>query len=77
MVKEITGAEFRDSGMLWLVNGILHTYGMAITWNPETDEIKPAIVKFRGFSEKVNDDGYKKVTNYMIENADKLLKDCD
>ena len=77
MVKEISGTDFRESGMLWLVNNLLHTYGMAITWDPYTDEIKPAIVKFRGFSPEVNDAGYKKVTQYMIENAKELLGDCD
>jgi len=77
MVKEISGKEFRDSGMLWLVNTLLHAFGMAVTWNPETDEIKPALVKFRGFAEKNNDEGYKKVTQYMIDNASELIKDCD
>lgn len=77
MVKEISGKEFRDSGMLWFVNTILHAFGMAITWNPDTDEIKPSLVKFRGFAEKNNDDGYKKVTKYMIDNASELMKDCD
>ena len=77
MVKEISGKEFRDSGMLWFINTVLHAFGMAITWNPETDEIKPALVKFRGFAEKNNDDGYRKVTQYMIDNAAELIKDCD
>lgn len=77
MVKEITGKEFQESGMLWLVNSFLHTYGMAITIDTETGEIKPAIVRFRGFSQKVNDVGYKRLTQYMIENAKELIKDCD
>lgn len=77
MVKEISGKEFRDSGMLWFVNTFLHVFGMAITWNPETDEIKPALVKFRGFIEQVNDEGYKKVTQYMIDNAFELMRDYD
>lgn len=58
-VKEITGKEFRESGALWFVNSILHLFGMAITWNPDTDELKASIVRFRGFKEELNDSGYK------------------
>lgn len=56
-VQEISGKEFRDSGALWFVNSILHLFGMAITWNPETDELKASIVRFRGFSTDCNDTG--------------------
>ncbi len=75
--KIITGNEFRESGALWFVNSILHAFGMAITWNPDTDEIKPAIVRFRGFDLNSNDEGYKKITKYMKENAEELLSDCE
>ena len=77
MIKYISGKEFRDSGMLWFVNTVLHAFGMAITWDTETDELKATLVKFRGFAEKNNDEGYKKVTQYMIDNANELIKDCD
>lgn len=76
-VKEITGKEFRESGALWFVNTILHLFGMAITWNPDTDELKPAIVKYRGFAEKNNDEGYKKLSNYLKDNIVELKKDCE
>lgn len=77
MIKTITGKEFRESGALWFVNSILHLFGMAITWNPETDELKALVVKFRGFDLENNDSGYKKLTEYMRENVEELLKDCD
>jgi len=77
MIKEISGKEFRDCGALWFINTILHAFGMAITWNPETDELKAALVKFRGFAPETNDSGYKKLTEYMKNNAEDLLKDCD
>lgn len=76
-VKEISGKEFRDSGALWFVNSILHLFGMAITWNPETDELKGSIVKFRGFSPDINDKGYKNLSNYLKDNINELEKDCD
>ena len=77
MTKEITGNEFRESGALWFVNQLLHTFGMAITWNPATDELKAALVKFRGFDSKTNDRGYKNLSNYLKDNIDEIEKDCD
>jgi len=76
-VKEISGKEFKDSGALWFVNSILHLFGMAITWNPETDELKASLCKFRGFTEDINDKGYKKLSNYLKDNIVKIEKDCD
>jgi len=76
-VKEITGKEFRESGALWFVNSILHLFGMAITWNPDTDELKASIVRFRGFKEELNDSGYKKLSNYLKDNIDEIEKDCE
>lgn len=77
MIKYISGSEFRDSGALWFINSVLHLFGMAITWNPDTDELKAALVKFRGFDEKNNDNGYRKLTEYMRYNSEELLKDCE
>ena len=77
MVKEITGRTFRESGALWFVNSILHLFGMAITWNPETDELKAALVKFRGFDGDTNDKGYKNLSNYLKDNINELEQDCE
>lgn len=74
-VRPITGKEFRESGALWFVNQMLHLFGMAITWCPETDELKASIVKFRGFDEKNNDVGYEKLTKYLKDNIDEINED--
>lgn len=71
-IKEISGKQFRESGALWFVNQTLHLFGMALTWNPDTDEIKPTICKFRGFGEKQVEEGYQKLSKYLKENIDKL-----
>ncbi len=76
-VKEISGQEFRDTGLLWFINTILHMFGLAITWNPDTDELKAAIVRYRGFEVKNNDQGYKKVSEYLKNNIINLEKDCE
>ena len=74
-IKKITGKEFKESGMLWFVNSILHVFGLALTWNPETDAIEPVVTKFRGFEEKFNDAGYKALTEYMRDNSIDLISD--
>lgn len=76
-IKEITGEEFRNSGALWYINSILHLFGMAITWNPETDELKANITLYRGFDEVSNDKGYKNLSRYLKENISELEKECD
>lgn len=81
MIDQKTWKEFRDSGMLWWINMILHTFGWAITVATEDDgsisDVYPARVRFRGFAEKNNTEGYKKVSQYMKDNADKLLEESE
>lgn len=77
MVTKKTWKEFRESGLLWWINMILHTLGWAIVVEveDETGDITccyPARVKFRGFDEKSNTDGYIKVSEYIKLNADEL-----
>ena len=78
MVRKISWEEFRNSGMLWWINMILHTFGLAIVYEMEdgnVTEVYPARTKYRGFSEKDNTDGYKKVSKYVNENASDLMKE--
>ena len=78
MVRKISWEEFRNSGMLWWINMILHTFGLAIVYEMEdgnVTEVYPARAKYRGFSEKDNTDGYKKVSKYINDNASDLMKE--
>ena len=80
MIDKRTWTEFRKSGLLWWINMILHTFGWAIVTeiDKQTGEVQktyPARVKFRGFSEKCNTDGYICVSEYMGREAEKLLKE--
>lgn len=63
----------------WFCAKCLHTFGWAITVDIEDDgtisDAYPARVKFRGFSEKNNTEGYQKVSQYMKDNALDLLKE--
>ena len=80
MIVEKSWEEFRDSGFLWWINMILHTFGWAITVKMEDGKVinaYPARVKFRGFGEKNNTEGYIKVSQYMKENVSELLEEAE
>ena len=78
MVTKKTWKEFRESGILWWINMILHTFGWAIVVDiGEITDAYPARVKFRGFGEKNNTEGYIKVSQYMKENVSDLLEEAE
>ena len=80
MVEKKTWEEFRDTGFLWWINMILHTFGWAICVdfdNGEVVDAYPARVKYRGFIENNNTAGYIKVSKYMKENAFDLLEEAE
>lgn len=72
--------EFMDSGMLWWINMILHTFGWAICCDVEENgrvsAAYPIRVKLRGFGEKINSEGYIKVSKFLKNNADELLTEA-
>ena len=80
-MEEKTWEEFRESGLLWFVNTILHLFGWAIVVfkndNGEIEKVSPARVNWRGFSEESNDKGYKNVTKFLSKNIEDLLKEVD
>lgn len=80
MVSKKSWDEFRNHGLLWWINMILHTLGWAIVI--ETNEGKivdayPARVKFRGFDERNNREGYIKVSQFIKDNAKELLSEVE
>lgn len=81
MVTKKTWKEFRESGFLWWINMILHTFGWAIVVdiddNGEITDAYPVRVKFRGFGEKNNTEGYIKVSQYMKKNVSDLLEEAE
>ena len=80
MVEKKTWKEFRDTGFLWWINMILHTFGWAICVdfdNGEVVDAYPARVKYRGFIENNNTAGYIKISKYMKDNASDLLEEAE
>lgn len=79
MVTKKDWKEFRDTGLLWLVNSVLHLFGWAIVCEIDGGKIKevyPARVKYRGFDEKSNTEGYIKVSQYLQENISDLTREA-
>ncbi len=77
MVNKKSWQQFRESGLLWWINMILHTFGWAIVYEIDDNSNKitnvyPARVKFRGFDENSNTEGYIKISKYIKENAEVL-----
>lgn len=78
MINRKSWEEFRETGLLWFINTILHTFGWSIIIEKkenETIEVYPARVKFRGFNEKSNTNGYIKVAKYLNDNINEILSE--
>ena len=79
MITKKTWKEFREVGLLFITNQFLHIFGYALVYdfddNGELKEVYPARVKFRGFGEKQIEEGYKRISKYMKDNADELEKE--
>ncbi len=81
MVTEKSWDEFRDTGLVLIVNQILHIFGWAITFevNEESGKViraYPARVKFRGFSNGRYTQAYRQITQYMSDNIEELKKEA-
>lgn len=80
MVTKKGWDEFKNTGLILIINQILHLFGWAIVFEIEGGKITnvyPARVKFRGFDEKSTSESYKKVTEYLGGNIDELLKEVN
>lgn len=77
MIDRKTWEEYRNSGMLWFANVILNAFGWAIVFDTEHKDAYPARVRFRGYSEEINSNGYRKVSKYIAGNANDLLSESE
>jgi len=78
-IQRSSWKQFRQAGMLWWVNRILHIFGWALVVDLNKDGsivgVYPAKCRYRGFCEKVEGEGYKKVTRYMQKHIKSLMRD--
>ncbi len=81
MVERKKWEEFRDTGLLWFINSILHLFGWAIVYEFKVIGVEdklivyPARVKFRGFDGEINSEGYQKVSKWLADNAGELYEE--
>lgn len=68
--------EFQESGLLAFINHILHVFGWAIVITNE-GTMYPARVLFRGFSEDTQTRMYQRLSHYMKENVDDLIRESE
>lgn len=79
-VTQKTWSEFRQTGLMTMLNTFLHIFGWAIVVqiNDDGSEIVyPARTVFRGFSEQSQAVSYNKIANYMKDNADVLVNESE
>lgn len=74
-MKKISLKEFKESGLLWFINRQLHLFGIALVVDIDKDKIYPIRCEYRGFSENLEEKGYKAVTNYLLKNIENINND--
>lgn len=71
--------DFRNAGLLWFVNTILHAFGWALHIEADDEDniinMYPQRRGFRGFSESINNDGYEKIAKYLKDNSSDLFEE--
>lgn len=81
MLDQKTWEEFQGTGLLWLVNTFLHTFGWTLMTQVDDDGNiiggVPCRTDYRGFTTDINDEGYLKVTDWLKENIDMLEGDVE
>ena len=84
-LSERTWEQFREAGLLWWVNRMLHLFGWAIVCeisdNSKDGEqvlrVYPARSRYRGFSEESEDRGFRKLSRYLRDVASQLVEDSE
>ena len=80
MVHRRSWRTFRNVGLLWWVNRLLHLFGWAIVYEfdkGKITEVYPARCKFRGFSADVEEKHFRKLTKHLRDMAGTLLKEAN
>lgn len=81
MIQPASWKELQDAGLLWWINRTLHLFGWAIVFDVESDgtiiAVYPARVRFRGFPEADENEGWTKLTHHIDTEMPRLLKDVE
>jgi len=79
-VERRTWEEFRKTKLLWWINRTLHLFGWSIVvqFKEDSEEIDfayPARVKYRGYIESIEIEGFIGLSQYLKDNIDEIEKD--
>lgn len=78
-MQEITLEDFKKTGLLLLVNQMLHAFGMAIVIKYRDDNspqsMFPARVSYRGFAGKGVEEAYENIGLYLTKNSAQLYNE--
>jgi hypothetical protein len=83
MITEKSWEEFRNTGLFLLVNQFLQIFGwsLVVSVSPDNEDVIesvfPARTKYRGFSDESVDRAHKRISTYMVENAEELKKESE
>ena len=66
-IERMSIQEFRDMGLLFLVNQILHAFKVVLVFDKEKGILYPAHSNYEGFSEKSTINGYRKLHKLLKE----------
>lgn len=73
--------QFREAGMLWTTNRVLHIFGWAIVVatneSDEVVEVYPVRTEWRGFSAEANERGHLRVAAWMAAAGDALQEETN
>lgn len=72
--------EFKNAGLLWWINRMLHLFGWAIAYEYSDEsnklvEVYPMRVKFRGFTEQIETENFQRLSKYVKKSAAELEKE--
>ena len=73
-------SEFKESGLVWFINRLLHLFGWAIVMEVDGEKITsvyPARCRFRGFYGDTEDDGFRRLTKHLSERWPEIIGDLD
>lgn len=80
MIERKTWDEFRAAQLLWWVNRFLHIYGWALVCEMEGGKVAncyPAMVKFRGFTNECEIEGFIGLSRHIAENAERCAREAE
>lgn len=79
MVEPRSWDNFRESGMLFFINTLLHFVGWSIVVELEEGKVVkayPARVKFRGFDDESQTKGHRMVARWLAIHGATLLREA-